>query len=97
MASTSNSESASTTVEENRIRVCEEFATIAETDVAVAQRYLANNEWQMEVMFIYMLNIGSFKKKQSALETLQQLAICMAVRYTASLSVYHVLQCADLT
>ncbi|CAG11154.1 unnamed protein product, partial [Tetraodon nigroviridis] len=48
MASTSNSESASTTVEENRIRLCEEFATIAETDVAVAQRYLANNEWEME-------------------------------------------------
>lgn len=62
MASTSNSESASTTVEENRIRLCEEFATIAETDVAVAQRYLANNEWEMEVMCVYMLNIGSFIK-----------------------------------
>lgn len=61
MASTSNSESASTTVEENRIRLCEEFATIAETDVAVAQCYLANNEWEMEVM-VYTLNIGSVIK-----------------------------------
>lgn len=53
MASTSNSETASTTVEveENRIRLCKEFATIAETDVGVAQCYLANNEWEMEVMY----------------------------------------------
>lgn len=50
MASTSNSETASTTIEENRIRLCEEFAKIAETDVAVAQSYLAMNEWEMEVM-----------------------------------------------
>lgn len=49
MASTSNSETASTTMEENRIRLCEEFAKIAETDVAVAQCYLAMNEWEMEV------------------------------------------------
>lgn len=50
MASTSNSETASTTTEENRIRLCEEFAKIAETDVAVAQSYLSVNEWEMEVM-----------------------------------------------
>ncbi|XP_056877309.1 tyrosyl-DNA phosphodiesterase 2 isoform X1 [Takifugu flavidus] len=48
MASTSNSETASTAIEENRIRLCEEFAKIAETDVAVAQCYLAMNEWEME-------------------------------------------------
>lgn len=89
MASTSNSETASATVEENRIRQCEEFATIAETDVAIAQCYLANNEWEMEVMYIYMLNIGS-------LETLEQLEICMAFRYTASLSIYNVMQCVDV-
>lgn len=86
MASTSNSETASATVEENRIRQCEEFATIAETDVAIAQCYLANNEWEMEVMYI---NIGS-------LETLEQLEICMAFRYTASLSIYNVMQCVDV-
>lgn len=91
MASTSNSETASTTVEENRIRQCEEFATIAETDVAVAQCYLANNEWEMEVMYIYMLNISSLKK--STLETFEQLGICMAFRYTAGSSIY---QCADV-
>lgn len=58
MASTSNSETASTTVEENRIRLCEEFAKIAETDAAVAQWYLAINEWEMEVMQFYILDIG---------------------------------------
>lgn len=49
MASTSNSETASTE-EEKRIGLCEEFAAIAETDVAVAQCYLAVNEWHMEVI-----------------------------------------------
>lgn len=62
MASTSNSETTSTIVEENRIGLCKEFAIIAETDFAVAQCYLANNEWEMEVMCIHMLNIGSLKK-----------------------------------
>lgn len=50
MASTSNSDNKSEpTVEENRSRLCEEFATIAGTDSAVAQCYLAENEWEMEV------------------------------------------------
>lgn len=62
MASTSNSETASTTAEENRIRLCEEFATIAETDIAVARCYLANNEWEVEVMDAYVLNLGSLLK-----------------------------------
>ncbi|XP_041665170.1 tyrosyl-DNA phosphodiesterase 2-like [Cheilinus undulatus] len=35
-------------VEENRTRLCTEFAAIAGTDSAVAQCYLAENEWQME-------------------------------------------------
>lgn len=35
--------------EENRTRLCEEFASITGTDSAVAQRYLAENDWQMEV------------------------------------------------
>lgn len=49
MASTSDSETTSTTVEEKRIRLCEEFSSIAETDVGVAQSYLSVNEWDMEV------------------------------------------------
>lgn len=35
--------------EENRTQLCEEFASIAGTDSAVAQCYLAENEWEMEV------------------------------------------------
>ncbi|XP_034561546.1 tyrosyl-DNA phosphodiesterase 2 [Notolabrus celidotus] len=35
-------------VEENRTRLCEEFAAITGTDSAVAQCYLAENEWEME-------------------------------------------------
>ncbi|KAK7899070.1 hypothetical protein WMY93_019923 [Mugilogobius chulae] len=35
-------------VEESRTRLCEEFASIAGTDSAVAQCYLAENDWQME-------------------------------------------------
>lgn len=73
MASASNSETTSTIVEENRIGLCKEFAIIAETDFAVAQRYLANNEWEMEVMCIHMLNIGSLKT--STLETLEQFPV----------------------
>lgn len=51
MASTSNSDKRSvSTVEENRSRLCEEFAAITGTDSAVAQCYLAENEWEMEVL-----------------------------------------------
>ncbi|KAM9838942.1 tyrosyl-DNA phosphodiesterase 2 [Aulostomus maculatus] len=34
--------------EEQRTRLCEEFAAVAGTDSAVAQCYLAENDWQME-------------------------------------------------
>lgn len=64
MASTSNSETASASVEENRIRLCDEFAKIAETDTAVAQWYLAINEWEMEVIQIYIPNIGRYKYRR---------------------------------
>ncbi|KAM8767813.1 tyrosyl-DNA phosphodiesterase 2 [Acanthopagrus latus] len=49
MASTSDSDKPSVSnVEENRSRLCDEFAAIAGTDSAVAQCYLAENEWEME-------------------------------------------------
>ncbi|XP_022058007.1 tyrosyl-DNA phosphodiesterase 2 [Acanthochromis polyacanthus] len=49
MASTSDSDKPSVSnVEENRTRLCEEFAVIAGTDTAVAQCYLAENDWEME-------------------------------------------------
>uniref|UniRef100_A0A3Q3X9R6 Tyrosyl-DNA phosphodiesterase 2 n=1 Tax=Mola mola TaxID=94237 RepID=A0A3Q3X9R6_MOLML len=49
MASTSSAEETSvSTVEESRTRLCEEFASIVGTDSAVAQRYLAENGWEME-------------------------------------------------
>ncbi|XP_059205586.1 tyrosyl-DNA phosphodiesterase 2 [Centropristis striata] len=49
MASTSDSDKPSVSnVEENRSRLCEEFASITGTDSAVAQCYLAENEWEME-------------------------------------------------
>ncbi|XP_047461417.1 tyrosyl-DNA phosphodiesterase 2-like [Mugil cephalus] len=49
MASTSDSDKPSVSnVEENRRRLCEEFATVVGSDAAVAQRYLAENEWEME-------------------------------------------------
>lgn len=35
-------------MEESRTRLCEEFASIAGTDSAVAQCYLAENDWEME-------------------------------------------------
>lgn len=35
-------------VDENRARLCDEFAQIAGTDSAVAQCYLAENDWEME-------------------------------------------------
>lgn len=50
MASTSNSESPSVSdLEKSRSGLCEEFATITGTDSAVAQCYLAENDWEMEV------------------------------------------------
>lgn len=48
MASTSKA-SETELPEENRTRLCEEFASIAGTDSAVAQCYLAENDWEMEV------------------------------------------------
>ncbi|XP_051247366.1 tyrosyl-DNA phosphodiesterase 2 [Dicentrarchus labrax] len=49
MASTSDSENPSVSnVEENRSRLCDEFAAITGSDSAVAQCYLAENEWEME-------------------------------------------------
>ncbi|KAI3358598.1 hypothetical protein L3Q82_015010 [Scortum barcoo] len=49
MASTSDSDTASVSnVAENRRRICDEFAAVAGTDSAVAQCYLAENEWDME-------------------------------------------------
>lgn len=36
-------------LEETRTRLCDEFATITATDCAVAQCYLAENEWELEV------------------------------------------------
>ncbi|TMS18268.1 Tyrosyl-DNA phosphodiesterase 2 [Larimichthys crocea] len=49
MASTSDSDKASVSnVEESRARLCDEFAAVAGTDSAVAQCYLAENEWEME-------------------------------------------------
>lgn len=50
MASTSDSDKPSVSnVEKNRTRLCTEFAAVAGTDAAVAQNYLAENGWEMEV------------------------------------------------
>lgn len=49
MASTSDSDKPSVSnVEEKRSRLCDEFAAITGSDSAVAQCYLAENEWEME-------------------------------------------------
>ncbi|KAM4550038.1 tyrosyl-DNA phosphodiesterase 2 isoform 1-T1 [Fundulus diaphanus] len=49
MASTSNSDTPSVSgVERRRSGLCEEFAAITGTDSAVAQCYLAENDWEME-------------------------------------------------
>ncbi|XP_078123222.1 tyrosyl-DNA phosphodiesterase 2 [Sander vitreus] len=49
MASTSKFDKPSVSnVEENRSRLCDEFAAVTGTDSAVAQCYLAENEWEME-------------------------------------------------
>lgn len=49
MAGNSEAEKPSVSnVEENRTRLCEEFAAIAGADGAVAQCYLAENDWEME-------------------------------------------------
>ncbi|XP_010866004.1 tyrosyl-DNA phosphodiesterase 2 [Esox lucius] len=37
-----------TTLEETRTRLCEEFASLTGSDSAVAQCYLAENDWEME-------------------------------------------------
>lgn len=50
MASTSESDTPSVSnLEEKRSRLCDEFAAIAGTESAVAQCYLAENDWEMEV------------------------------------------------
>lgn len=50
MASGSDADKPSVSnAEENRTRLCDEFAAIAGTDSAVAQCYLAENDWEMEV------------------------------------------------
>lgn len=62
MASASTSENTPvSSVEENRTRLCEEFASIAGTGCAVAQCYLAENEWEMEVLWLYQPTIFSCK------------------------------------
>uniref|UniRef100_A0A8C7WX32 Tyrosyl-DNA phosphodiesterase 2 n=1 Tax=Oryzias sinensis TaxID=183150 RepID=A0A8C7WX32_9TELE len=50
MASTSYSDhkQPDTDVETQRTRLCDEFATITGTDIAVAQCYLAENDWEMQ-------------------------------------------------
>lgn len=60
MASTSDSDKASVSnVEESRARLCDEFAAVAGTDSAVAQCYLAENEWEMEVQYTDTGQLGT--------------------------------------
>lgn len=55
MAATSGSDKPSVSnVEENRTRLCDEFAAITGTDSAVAQCYLAENDWEMEVQLLHL-------------------------------------------
>lgn len=50
MASSSEPDKLSVSdVAEKRTRLCDEFADVAGTDIAVAQCYLAENDWDMEV------------------------------------------------
>ncbi|XP_042566603.1 tyrosyl-DNA phosphodiesterase 2 [Clupea harengus] len=48
MASTATEASAGDDVEETRLLMCEEFASITGSDTAAAQCYLAENDWEME-------------------------------------------------
>ncbi|XP_049457443.1 tyrosyl-DNA phosphodiesterase 2 [Epinephelus fuscoguttatus] len=49
MASTSDADTRPVSnVEEDRSRLCDEFAVVTGTDSAVAQCYLAENDWEME-------------------------------------------------
>lgn len=49
MASASDSDKPSVSnVEKSRSRLCDEFAAVTGTDVAAAQSYLAENDWEME-------------------------------------------------
>lgn len=50
MASTATEASAGDDVEETRLLMCEEFASITGSDTAAAQCYLAENDWEMEVI-----------------------------------------------
>lgn len=73
MASTSKA-SETELPEENRTRLCEEFASVAGTDSAVAQCYLAENEWEMEralnsffeADMEKVFEVGSSPEKQSS-------------------------------
>lgn len=61
MASTSSAEETSeSAAEEIRTRLCEEFASITGTDSAVAQRYLGEKEWEMEVLVLDLLALITF-------------------------------------
>lgn len=53
MASASDSDKPSVSnVEANRSRLCDEFAAVTGTDIAAAQGYLAENDWEMEVQLL---------------------------------------------
>lgn len=44
-------------LEETRTRLCEQFVTVTGTDSAVAQCYLAENDWDMEVKPPFRMNL----------------------------------------
>lgn len=68
MASTSESDTPSVSnLEEKRSRLCDEFAAIAGTESAVAQCYLAENDWEMEVHTPAECNSGVVAESKWAL------------------------------
>ena len=42
---------------DEKLRLCDEFAKIADSDSTVARCYLAENEWEMEVQYIYICTV----------------------------------------
>ncbi|CAL1584689.1 unnamed protein product [Knipowitschia caucasica] len=48
MAAVASDTASASNVKESRSRLCKEFASVAGTDSAVAQCYLAENDWEME-------------------------------------------------
>lgn len=52
-------------LEETRMSLCDEFASISGSDSAVAQCYLAENEWDMEVSHYYCTLLTHFMGKVS--------------------------------